>query len=128
MNPETKFRKKVCGLIDKLPNSFGFSIQQLAIVGTPDKFYCINGWAVVPELKASEDAHRHPMQIYNLNRINKAGGFGFFLFPENWDMAYNFMKFLSSEKGRLHDHTKLRAIAGPHVLPGHFKTSACDID
>lgn len=82
---ESAFKKTVDDYLKTLPNSHWFSIQQAAIYGTPDKIGVINGTFVGLELKADKNARRSMLQIYNLNRINKAQGYGRFVYPEVWD-------------------------------------------
>ena len=81
---EAPFRKKVDVELKKLPNSHWFSIQQIAIRGTPDKLGCLNGTFVALEYKRSGEAKRSALQKRNIRKINEAGGYGRFVYPENW--------------------------------------------
>lgn len=87
MPRESTFRKQVEDFLKGLPESFWFTIQQGAIRGTPDKLGLVNGLFVALEIKASEKAKRSKLQIYNINRINQAGGHGVFVYPENWNQV-----------------------------------------
>lgn len=66
-----------------MPEAWFESIQQVAIVGTPDVLSCIRGRFVSLEFKASEKSKRSEMQIYKGSLIGKAGGSSYFVFPEN---------------------------------------------
>lgn len=84
MKPETTFRRnKVDPFLKKLTNCVSFSIQQVAIHGTPDKLLCIRGRFVALELK-SEDGELDPLQEYNLNQVKRCGGVAIEASPKNW--------------------------------------------
>ena len=95
--PETTFRKRVIPSLKTLPNTVIFPIQQVSISGTPDLLLCINGHFVALEFKKDAKARVTELQKYNLNRIIKAGGFSFVVFPENWQDVFNNLKHLSEE-------------------------------
>jgi hypothetical protein len=81
-------------------------VQQRTIRGTPDILLCINGIFVGMELKKSIDEERDPLQEHNLDLINKAGGIGIAVFPENWDKAY--LALLALSKGLQYDRDQFR--------------------
>jgi Holliday junction resolvase len=77
-----------------MPGTVWFSIQQVAINGTPDILGCANGIFVALELKASAKSRRSKLQEYNIKKINDAGGFARFVYPENWDYVQEELKKL----------------------------------
>lgn len=84
MNAETKFRTNhVDVFLKRLPNAWFESIQQVTIVGSPDKLGCISGWFVGMELKA-ESGVLAPMQRKKLYKVAKAGGIAIVARPQNW--------------------------------------------
>ena len=58
--------------------------------GVPDLLYCVNGYFVGIEVKA-QDGHPSELQLYNIAKIRKAGGFAFVLYPSGFD---EFKKFI----------------------------------
>lgn len=81
---ETKFRKRFDAFVDTLPNTYAFSIQQKSISGDPDKILCINGFFIAVELKANEDSKVSKLQLYKLQKVVDAGGFGLVCYPQNF--------------------------------------------
>lgn len=84
MKRETRFRiGTVDPFLKKLENSFFMSIQQISIVGTPDKLGVINGFFIALELKVGGKV---PSQIqeFILDQISKAGGVAFVVNPDNF--------------------------------------------
>ena len=57
-------------------------------VGTPDIIACINGHFVAVEVKATTGKPSE-LQIYHIEQINKAGGYGVILYPKDFE---NFKK------------------------------------
>ena len=57
-------------------------------VGTPDIIACVNGHFVAVEVKATTGKPSE-LQIYNIEQINKAGGYGVILYPKDFE---NFKK------------------------------------
>ena len=87
MKPETNFRQnKVLPFLKSLPNTWFESIQQLAIHGTPDTIACIKGKFVALEFK-SEDGEADPLQRHKLDKIQRAGGVGYVVSPQNWGIV-----------------------------------------
>ena len=52
--------------------------------GIPDLFVCCNGYFVAIEVKAS-NGKPSELQLYNIHKINEAGGFGVIVCPEQFD-------------------------------------------
>jgi len=88
MKPETLFKLKVARALDSLPNTWAKKIQMVALRGIPDFLCCINGLFVAIELKPDAKTKLEPLQEYNLNAIDKAGGLAFKATPENWQKVY----------------------------------------
>jgi hypothetical protein len=85
MNPETRFRTQtVDPFLKELPNTYAMSVQQVALVGDPDKILCINGFFVALELKA-RGGRLSKMQKYKLDQISAAGGVALVADPDNWE-------------------------------------------
>lgn len=67
--------------------------QQLSIRGTPDYLCCVNGIFVALELKKSKkEKMKDTLQDLNLKKIEKAKGFAFFVYPENWAKVKNLLQ------------------------------------
>jgi hypothetical protein len=82
---ETVFRiGKVDPFLKRLPNTYSFSVQQISLVGDPDKVLCINGRFVALELK-SEEGKPSKLQTHKLNKVTKAGGIAIVVWPHNWN-------------------------------------------
>ena len=62
--------------------------------GVPDLLVCINGWFLGIELKAPK-GKPSDLQLYNLRKIEQAGGIGFVLYPKHYD---DFVKFIEHLK------------------------------
>ena len=57
-------------------------------VGTPDIIACVNGHFVAVEVKA-ENGKPSDLQLYHIQQIKKAGGYGVILYPKDFE---NFKK------------------------------------
>lgn len=58
--------------------------------GVPDILACCNGRFIGIEVKA-EKGRASPLQTYNLTQIDKAGGYGILLFPDQYELFRNFI-------------------------------------
>lgn len=103
---ETAFKEKIKPLIEKLPNTWVVKIQQRTLRGTPDLLICVNGLFVALELKKSDKEASDFLQDHNLDLINKAGGLGIKVYPENWDKV--FLSLIALSKGEYHDRNYCR--------------------
>jgi hypothetical protein len=90
--PETLFREKVTPLLKALPFTHVFSIQQVAIRGTPDMLLCIAGHFVALEFKKDERSKPTALQRHALEKVEKAGGSAFVVCPENWGNIYRHLR------------------------------------
>lgn len=93
--PETVFRKKAQEDIDSLPNTYRFTVQQIAKKGDPDNLLCVLGHFVGIEYKKSERDKPTRLQIHKLNKIRDAGGSTFVACPENWSEIFEELKRLA---------------------------------
>lgn len=67
-----------------------YNIQQVARRGIPDRLGCLNGKFFALEIKTCrENAEKRTgttaLQRYNVDKINRHGGFARFIYPENMD-------------------------------------------
>lgn len=58
--------------------------------GVPDILACCNGRFLGIEVKA-EKGRASPLQHYNLTQIDKAGGYGILLFPDQYELFRHFI-------------------------------------
>ena len=65
--------------------------------GIPDILTCINGYFFGVELKA-ENGRPSPLQIVNLKKIDKTGGFGILLYPKDYDIFREIVAHLQADE------------------------------
>lgn len=94
--PETIFRKWAMDKFKEIPNSEWMSIQQKGIFGTPDVLGCVNGFFVSLEFKKDEKSKPTKLQEYKKNKILKAKGRAYIIYPENFGLVYNDVCLLNS--------------------------------
>lgn len=58
--------------------------------GIPDILICINGRFIGCEVKAPDGRPSH-LQIQNLRQIDRSGGYGVLLYPDQWQLFQNFI-------------------------------------
>lgn len=58
--------------------------SQFTKSGVPDILACVNGYFVAIEVKA-QNGRPSELQLYNIRKINEAGGFAFVLYPSGLD-------------------------------------------
>lgn len=77
-------------------SSIGRAGSQFTKAGVPDILACINGYFVGIEVKAQ---HGKPseLQLYNIDKIRKAGGFAFVLYPSAFPRFKEFIKNLKED-------------------------------
>jgi hypothetical protein len=104
--------------LEKIPNSFWESIQQVGISGTPDILGCICGIFVAIEIKTDEGVSS-VLQIYKRQRIVEAQGLALVIAPNNFEASIQFLENIAKEgtkhgqrssikKGGKRDKTKLQ--------------------
>lgn len=59
--------------------------------GIPDIIACCNGKFIAIEVKAPNGKPK-PLQLWNLKKIDEAGGFAILLYPDQWEVFKNFIK------------------------------------
>ena len=87
-NPEQRVKNKLMRALDKIPNTYYFTVSEPSRRGLPDMVACIKGRFFGIEFKATPPPHygsRVKLQKENMNRINKADGIGVFVHPQNLD-------------------------------------------
>lgn len=94
---ETKFKEKVLPELTAIPRTWWVKTQQVSISGTPDILGCVNGIFVALELKAKKGSPSK-LQEYNIKLINDCYGFGFVVYPQNWDGILRKIKELADDK------------------------------
>lgn len=82
---EKSFENKIKSFLDSIGavwyKQFGCSYTK---AGTPDLLCCVNGHFVAVEVKA-EKGRLSPLQLYNIDKISKAGGTVYILYPKDFD-------------------------------------------
>ena len=58
--------------------------------GIPDLLVCCNGYFLGVEIKAPKGKPSE-LQLYNLKKIDEAGGFGILLYPDHFELFKNFV-------------------------------------
>lgn len=52
--------------------------------GIPDLICCVNGYSLWIEVKA-QSGTPSDLQLYHIDKIRKAGGFAYVVYPSGWD-------------------------------------------
>jgi hypothetical protein len=79
--------------LDTLQDCWYIKTQEVSTRGIPDILGCFGGTFVALELK-TEKGKMSALQIHNMEKIIKAGGFAFEVKPTNWDHVFSFLKTL----------------------------------
>ena len=97
---EKQFEKTFMDKAKRLPNSFWLDKSPPSSVrGISDRIGLINGVFVCLEFKSSIRAMGHPrekLQKYFIERVNKAGGYGTFIYPENQDIVMDKLREIAN--------------------------------
>lgn len=97
MGAEKNFENKVKEI---LKSKGAYCVKQFGCAftksGVPDLLVCYKGRFIAVELKADKGTPS-PLQLYNLEEVKKAGGYGFLLYPKNLPMFINFLTSLENE-------------------------------
>ena len=76
--------------------------------GVPDVLACVRGFFFGIELKAP-NGRPTPIQIYNLEQIHKAGGFGILLYPKDYNIFTDLIQgIIFSKEDVLEDYEYFR--------------------
>ena len=89
--------KKIRAFLDEQDDLYYFVKEAKSLRGLPDLIICKRGVFIALEVKrsASEiDSKRSKLQKYHIDRINKAGGYAFFIFPENMESVLSIVSKL----------------------------------
>ena len=65
--------------------------------GIPDILACVNGYFVGIEVKA-QNGKPSELQLYNVDKIRKAGGFAFVVYPWGFEQLKQFITDLEQER------------------------------
>lgn len=87
---EHDFQKRVKARLKVEPDLYHFTKEALSIRGIPDLIGCYKGRFFALELKrskkeAEKTSGRIVLQKHTLGLINKAGGIGRIVHPDNWE-------------------------------------------
>lgn len=97
MGPEKSFENKIKDFLDRQGVWYvKFFANRMTKKGIPDILACINGYFVGIEVKA-QNGKPSDLQIYRCEKIRKAGGFAFVLYPSGFDDFKKFVKELRKE-------------------------------
>lgn len=91
--PETVFRIRLKQRLNRIPNSWFESVQQVAISGTPDIIGCVCGLFVAIEVK-TDTGRTSPIQHYKIDLIKKAGGIALIIMPSNMEESLIYLNEL----------------------------------
>ncbi|MFW2490993.1 VRR-NUC domain-containing protein [Clostridium chromiireducens] len=86
MAEEKIFENKIKDFLKSLPDTWFFKHWAGAYSpkGIPDIIGCVKGRFIGVEVKAS-NGKPSPLQIRNIDLINKSGGYGVILYPKDFD-------------------------------------------
>lgn len=98
MQKETRFKNKVLAQLKEIPSLYFVKIQMVATRGIPDILMCYKGHFIAWELKV-DGGKPSALQIYNLAKINEAGGIARIVTPETLDKVMEEIKCLDFSTG-----------------------------
>lgn len=85
MTPEKRFETKVRKFLEErgayVVKYFGCGFSQ---AGVPDLLCCYKGRFIALEIK-SEKGHPSDLQLFNVRKINEAGGMALVLYPKDFE-------------------------------------------
>lgn len=96
-NYETKIKKFLTdhnSWFVKYWSGKSYTGQKFTKDGIPDILCCCNGRFIGIEVKA-EKGHPSELQLYNLRKIDEAGGYAILLYPKDWVLFQNFILCVS---------------------------------
>lgn len=98
MAKEKQFETKVKRYIEEKGGyQVKFFANRMTKKGVPDILSCVNGYFVGVEVKAP-DGSPTELQIYNVKKIRKAGGFAMVLYPSAWGRFKQFVDDLFKDE------------------------------
>lgn len=100
---ESNYQRKLMKKLKLIDSSFFFVKEAKAIRGIADIIGCINGRFVALEVKkelagAMRRTGRTVLQRKTIQDIQKAGGYGAFVYPENEEEILNDLKEISGKE------------------------------
>lgn len=97
MGPEKTFENKIKKYIEDQGGWFvKFFANRMTKEGIPDILACIGGYFVGIEVKA-QNGKPSELQIYHCNKIRKAGGFAFVVYPSGFKQFKQFVSDLTKD-------------------------------
>jgi len=72
-----------------------FKASERSLAGIPDMILCVNGIFVALELKRDSKSKASRLQEHTLEMINKSGGLGIVVRPDNFEKVITVIKTLS---------------------------------
>lgn len=98
MAQEKIFETKIKNYIESMGGwQVKFFANSMTKKGIPDILSCVNGYFVAIEVKA-QNGKPSELQLYNVRKINQAGGFAFILYPSKFEEFKSFIKDLKKDK------------------------------
>ena len=98
---ESNYQKRLVKKIRKMfPMCYLFVKEAKAIRGIPDLILTVNGRFIGLEVKRCESESKHRtgrtvLQRHNINKINRAGGYACFIYPENEEEVIEAISLIS---------------------------------
>lgn len=97
MGPEKAFENKIKKYIEYVGGwNVKFFANSYTKSGIPDILACVNGYFVAIEVKA-QNGRPSELQKYQCEKIRKAGGFAFVVYPSGWEQLKEFIEGLRNE-------------------------------
>lgn len=98
MAQEKRFENKIKRYLERRGAWFvKFFANAYTHKGIPDILACINGYFVGIEVKAP-NGKASEIQIFNIRKINAAGGFAFVLYPSAFEQFKQFVEDLERDR------------------------------
>lgn len=98
MGPEKIFENKIKKYIEDQGGwQVKFFANRMTKEGIPDILACIDGYFLGLEIKA-QNGKPSDLQKYHCNKIRKAGGFAFIIYPSGFDDLKKFIDGLKHDR------------------------------
>lgn len=91
--------------LKQIPGLWFFKASERTLAGIPDFIICVNGIFVALELKRDDKSKATKLQEYTLEQINKVGGLGLVVRPDNFDKVMEVLKTIA--KGGKYDRNDM---------------------
>ena len=97
MGAEKTFENKIKKYLEEVgAYHVKFFANRMTKTGVPDILASVNGYFVGIEVKA-QNGKPSPLQIHNVEKIKKSGGFAFIVYPSGWDSLKDFIDNLKRD-------------------------------